>query len=342
MKAGRVALFFVSAFGSIILPVVILMLVSFLTYKPPFAMAPFVPPSAGSCAALAEAHMDAAQVNMDLVSAGSFPDALCGVQVDFGNKGRALVLLYAGEKEAGAKAADLLDDVPTAGITKIIELLLYQRGDNQAYGMVFRDGPWVVLSEAPAKDGRTAQLEDLPFLIRQKKSLISALLEDHAAWFFIGLGGYLAVLAMAWPRAASWAARVDPVPGIAPLDATGLRKRLLAVNDLDAPFCLQPGKGENEFTVDWKYVDTRWAGLMAAGGVKALAKIRLRLDPAEKVVRAQDSQISVRWKAHGSGSGMGASLKYSWFRGINFYSYSREKVYGLIFRDRPPDPGSGL
>ena len=331
MKTGRVVLFFVSAFGSIIIPVVILMLVAFLTYKPPFSMAPSVHPAAESCAQLVEADVE--QVKIRFVPTQSHPNVLCGVQIDFNHKGRAILLLYGSEKEAGDKTSDLLFELPTSSTVGIIDLILYQRSDNQAHGMLFQDGPWVILSEAATEDGRRDQLEALPFLIKHKKSLMSALFEDHLPWFFAGLGLYLAALVIAWPRMASWAAQVDPAPGIPALDVSALKKRILSINDLDLPFSVQPGRRENEFTVDWKYADAKWAGPMAAGGVKALARIRLRLDPEYKVVRAQDSNAGVRWQAHGNNSGMGASLKFSWFKGIEFYNYSRGSAYGLVFKD---------
>jgi hypothetical protein len=115
----------------------------------------------------------------------------------------------------------------------------------------------------------------------------------------------------------------------------------MAINALAVPFSVLPGKRDDELLVEWKYADAQWIGVMAAGGVKSMARIKLRLDPEANRVRAQDTLYSIKWQAAGAAA-PAARISASWFRGIVFHQYDAGFIGGLIIEeDGHPKLGAG-
>ena len=66
-------------------------------------------------------------------------------------------------------------------------------------------------------------------------------------------------------RAGPWAARVEPEPGIVPVEADVLRARLLALNDLGLPFQLrEPADGR--LKAEWRFADAKWVACSRPAG----------------------------------------------------------------------------
>ncbi len=141
---------------------------------------------------------------------------------------------------------------------------------------------------------------------------------------------YGVIRLLIWNRVGSWAASVYPKPGVLPVTEFELRRRLLAINDLDIPFKVSERK-DGKLDVTWRLADAKWAGLMTLNKVTVTQLIRLRVSEKERACRAVDIARSVR--ASADGLKMGFSLNFSFFRGIILGQWEYEKQYGLIFKD---------
>ncbi len=141
---------------------------------------------------------------------------------------------------------------------------------------------------------------------------------------------YAAIQLPIWNRVGSWAVTVYPRPGVSPVSESEVRRRLLAINDLDVPLKVTERR-DGKLDVTWRLADAKWAGLMTMNKVTVTQMIRLRLSEKDIACRAVDIIKSVR--ATAEGLRMGFSLSFSFFRGIIFGQWEYEKQYGLIFKD---------
>jgi len=98
---------------------------------------------------------------------------------------------------------------------------------------------------------------------------------------------YAAIQLPIWNRVGSWAASVYPKPGVLPVTESELRRRLLAINDLDVPFKVSERK-DGKLDVTWRLADAKWAGLMTLNKVTVTQLIQLRLPEKERACRAID------------------------------------------------------
>ncbi len=135
-------------------------------------------------------------------------------------------------------------------------------------------------------------------------------------------------------RIAAWAGGEPAVRGVAPIAAEALMQRLLALSEQDIPFEVSRGTRPNELFVDWRYADAKWADLMRLHSMKEAYRLVLRFDAGQHNVRAQDRYASFRWSA-GRGPNL-ASLAWKSSRGITFYEFRQERVFGLMFHDGKP------
>ncbi len=119
---------------------------------------------------------------------------------------------------------------------------------------------------------------------------------------------YAAIQLPIWNRVGSWAASVYPRPGVLPVSESELRRRLLAINDLDVPFKVSERK-DGKLDVTWRLADAKWAGLMTMNKVTVTQMIRLRLSEKATACRAVDIIKSVR--ATADGLRMGFSFRFS-------------------------------
>ncbi len=160
---------------------------------------------------------------------------------------------------------------------------------------------------------------------------------EHLPALFVVIALYAALQLRIWNRIGSWAAAVVPAPGVEPVSGPELRRRLLALNDLDAPLRAVERK-DGTIDVTWRLADARWAGLMTLSGVRTIASIRLRLSEKERVCRALDIARSLRFTADGPRTGF--SLEGAFFRGIVLGRWEYEKQAGIVVRDGLPTVGT--
>lgn len=135
-------------------------------------------------------------------------------------------------------------------------------------------------------------------------------------------------------RMASWASALPAVAGAAPVSAAELAVRLQALNGLRAPWSVSAGKRPDEFHVDWRYADATWLDHMRVHGLRRSYRLTLRLDASTRRVRALESTAELDWSAgHAIAA---ASLRWRATRGINFFQYQHERVFGLQIRNGRP------
>jgi hypothetical protein len=150
---------------------------------------------------------------------------------------------------------------------------------------------------------------------------------------WIVLGAALAFAAVwLWGifRVGVWAAQIAPPDGLVSVSAGELRKRILALNDLDLPFHVREDK-QGRLIAEWKLADARWTGLFESGRLTIAHRVRLRIDERRRQVRAIDFQKRIEWRGGVARSGW--SGRFQFFRGIVFMNYQAGAEYGLLFTD---------
>ncbi|MGE0577860.1 hypothetical protein [Reyranella sp.] len=147
-------------------------------------------------------------------------------------------------------------------------------------------------------------------------------------------GAWVVAQLFVFGRMASWASTVGPGPGAAPVSATQLASRLLALNSLRAPWQVGTGRRPDELVVDWRYADATWLDSMRAHGLRRTFRLALRLDERNRVVRAIERHAELDWSA---GVTLGAAtLRWQTTYGINFHQHQHEGVFGLQIRNGQP------
>jgi hypothetical protein len=141
----------------------------------------------------------------------------------------------------------------------------------------------------------------------------------------LGLAGYLVLVALYFFRGAAWAGSSPAKTATRPLPAGELAARLAAVNTLDVPFQIQSGPDPNELNATWRYADAKWIDLARARGLRRTHRIRMILDEPNRTVRVTDYEARFDWSA---GAG-GAAVQWQTSRGIKFYHYEHQRVFGL-------------
>ena len=131
-------------------------------------------------------------------------------------------------------------------------------------------------------------------------------------------------------RVGLWAGQYVPPEGIQPVTAAELRRRILALNDLDLPFHIREDP-KGYLAAEWKLVDTRWTGLMESGGLQIANRVRMRIAEQKRQVRAVDLQTRISWRGGIARAGCFGSFQF--FRGINFAQYETAAEYGLLLKD---------
>jgi hypothetical protein len=204
----------------------------------------------------------------------------------------------------------------------------YTRRDNGRRGLVLPIGNRVVHIEA-ADDGRVgAQLAGLPFVEENpEKNPVTILFTRHLPLALLGVAGFFLLWIALLFRGGSWAGKLAPIAGVAPLSGDLLRARLLAINDLNLPF--QVREEGRRLVAQWRIADARWIGLMEVGGLTRAHQVHMVLDPKSHTVRFQDRDRSITWS--GGIARLGWSGSFFW--GIQFFHYERGAAMGLFFKD---------
>ena len=131
-------------------------------------------------------------------------------------------------------------------------------------------------------------------------------------------------------RVGQWAGQYVPPEAIQPAAAGELRRRILALNDLDLPFHIREDP-KGYLIAEWKLVDARWVGLMESGGLRIANRVRMRIAERKRQVRVVDLQTRISWRGGIARAGWFGSFQF--FRGIQFAEYEAAAEYGLLLKD---------
>ena len=117
----------------------------------------------------------------------------------------------------------------------------------------------------------------------------------------------------------------EPKEGVAPVPPEELRQRLLAINNDQVPFTVEPGSGgkEGDVVLEWKIVDAQWYEIFAKAGLEKVHKIYLTLLPGENEARALEESYDLEWRAGIPQMSVSAEA----FRGRTMTSKSFGKAY---------------
>lgn len=126
-------------------------------------------------------------------------------------------------------------------------------------------------------------------------------------------------------KGATWAASSLPVAGVAPVSLEGLRDKLLAVNQTDTPVEVSTSDDGNTIDITWRYADARWIDHASAHGLRRVHKISMTLDESSHTARVLEFWSAMDWSA----GGKGADIQWHAARGINFFNFQHQRVFGL-------------
>ncbi|MDZ4673474.1 MAG: hypothetical protein SGI84_03405 [Gemmatimonadota bacterium] len=141
----------------------------------------------------------------------------------------------------------------------------------------------------------------------------------------------LVALATLWFfKGSSWASTVPAVAGVAPLRQDALRQRLLAANQVDAPYTVAEEHPGGRIVVTWRFADAKWVDMARAHGLRRSHRLLLELDEARQVVRPTEQFSALDWSAGPRGGG----VHWRTGIGITFFQVEHQRGFGLQLDDR--------
>ena len=192
-------------------------------------------------------------------------------------------------------------------------------------------GRTLVAYIAPSAVSAKALLETSPIVHRAAPAAATDKAEPQF-WLYrvpvlITMTIALMLIAVAWFfRMSSWAAEVPAVAGTAPVAIPTLRERILAINSLDVPYSIAPSpEDKNVLIATWRYADAKWMDIARVHGMRRTHRIIMTFDENGATVRPTEQMAAMDWSA---GAG-GASLRWMTTRGITFFQYEHQRLFGL-------------
>lgn len=247
---------------------------------------------------------------------------------------------------AVAVSAQSMDSLPTAlaaletmyriqGLGRSPDGIRVSAFDGRMTGFQLRRDRRALLVLGPDEETAKKRLAGLPGLVGAATLVpVKAATARQMTWVATGVGLWALLQFFLFGRVASWAARVAPDPRIVPVGLEALKSRLMAINGLNVPFTVSPGRRPNELYVDWRYADAKWLDHMRVHGMRRSYRMVLRLDGGPHNVRVMERWSSLDWSA-GGGPDLGR-LSWKTHYGITFFHYAHERVFGLrIVNGRP-------
>jgi hypothetical protein len=139
----------------------------------------------------------------------------------------------------------------------------------------------------------------------------------------------LLLAAVVFFKGSAWAARVPARPGPAtrPLPLPALRARLLEVNGINVPMQVTALPGGRGLRIDWRYADARWMDHARAHGMRRTHRLEIDLEEDSHTARVTEYWGAMDWSAARGGG----QIRWQAARGIQFFEYARERVFGLQF-----------
>jgi hypothetical protein len=207
----------------------------------------------------------------------------------------------------------------------------YHGEDGAAAGAILPVANLVVEITGSSATAVEGALKSLDFVGENPQKGLAWVLENRLGALGAALFAYLVAVGLALARLGSWAATVSPDRATAPAAEAELRRRLLAVNEEDAPFTVAPWKG-GRMRVEWRLADARWTHLLQKNRVLKVERLTLALDGRSHKARVVESSMSTR----GSAGLSGLLASFGGWMGIRFYGADMAKEYGLAY-----EPGRG-
>lgn len=273
--------------------------------------------------------------NMRYKEAFNYPGALAGLAGQ-NNNCKVWLLVFVDEKQAKSVFKDYSQKVTTGiGVHQSSGPSYHNYKDSKTgvCGRIKSIDEVILHIEAKNEDTIDQAFKQAGLIIpNPKANFLTDIFHKGKYWMYILILMlvYAAPQFRIWNQVGSWAATVHPKPGVLPVSESALRRRLLAINEMNVPFHVVERK-DGRIDVIWRLADAKWAGLMTLNKVNIIQIIRLSLSEKDKACRAVDIARSVR--ATADGLKMGFSFNLSFFRGIVFGQWEHEKQYGLIFKD---------
>jgi hypothetical protein len=278
-------------------------------------------------------------VGLDLAFAPSpyvlHPEAFprSGARVEpFEDGSTARVFILPTEQAAKLIASGIAQATPHRSFSQMeghVDLARYIKSADGRACAVLRMGKVVVAVEAADRAAVDRRLDTLDVVTKNPhQDPLFEIFDHHLGDAVIGLLIYGLGIGFFMLRGASWAARIDPRPGIPAVTGEELRGRLLQVNELGLPWRLEERR-PGVFRAEWVYADARWVAAAGAGGISAKHRLTLRLDESRRRVSVTESERSFTY----GGGFLSFFASFSYWRGITFFAYEASVGAGLIFRD---------
>ncbi len=317
----RVVVFFLVAFGGLLLPVgsaALALLLAPFPYERTGPRPETPPPSHEILAS----RFAPGGPDSPLSAVGSLP-CISGMRAGW-NDDSALGIAAFGSAEEAAGAVDALFRLDSWSFTSRTNAFRYtagagSRSDGKPVELfAWTEDSWLFWIEAPSSETMEQRIRALPFIEpRLEKPLIDRLFGEQVGLLLGIFAGYLILLVPVWTRTASWAAVAPARSGVTPVPCDELRRRLLALNRPDHPFRVTVDGPW--ITAEWNVVDRHWVEILSASGIRLVHRVRMRLDPDDTTVRAQDHQGSLTWST--GTLGLAPQIAWSVERGIVFADY---------------------
>ena len=207
-------------------------------------------------------------------------------------------------------------DVKTGGRQRLFGLM------NQVVKSGYRSLEWLIRRIRAIKSTPIRIAIFFPTII----SVVSA--PTSLAWLIVWLFNCMS-------RMSSWAASLESVDKLQPASLSQVKEQILSINSVALPFSVREDK-KGRLVAQWRIADTKWAGLMEAGGLQYGSEVVMDLNESEHKVRVVDCQRKLSWRG-----GLGhIAFSMEYFRGINFFQYERAAEYGLLFKDGTLKPAA--
>lgn len=206
---------------------------------------------------------------------------------------------------------------PVGDVIKVLvagrTLLVLSGADERAVAARLAMAPVTVArQESPGSDAAREFWLYRPAVLA---ALVLVLVAVATLWFFKG---------------SAWAASTPAVAGVEPLRQDALRQRLLAINQVDAPFTVAEESPGGRIIVTWRFADARWVDMARAHGLRRTHRLLLELDEARQVVRPTEQFSALDWSAGPRGGG----LQWRTGMGITFFQLEHQQVFGLQLDER--------
>lgn len=267
------------------------------------------------------------------------PSSLAAAGAVYRDSTLAVVIAYEDARLARGAASALVGRIPTSAQSSGPGGVRYTRSDTRARGLVRHLDKHVVWVQGPTRELVDSRYSALPGIERNPDTnFANVILDDNSGAFVGAVLLWVLLQVLIWPRYASSAAtaRASAERKRNPANTGELRTLLTAIGNPDSPIRTRQTEREDEILVEWRYDSGKWSSLMAAGRVRQLRRIRLRLDEKLYRVLARDEQSEVSWEVGAGGAASSAELKWKAMRGIAFAQYERTAQYGLILEDGLP------